>query len=212
MIITHHGIEAFKVQFGDTVLAFNPVSKDSSYKKATRFGADVALISTNHPDMNGADSVVFGEKIPVVVTGPGEYEVQGIVIKGFQTKSNYDKMERINTVYLVTLEGMNLLFLGALDQKELASSILEEIDTVDIVFVPVGGEGVLDPNTAQKLAISLEPKIIIPMHFEGVGQKDALKTFLKEGGHSGAESVDKLTIKQKDLIGKEGEAVVIKPQ
>ncbi len=59
MIITYHGGEFFKVQFGDTVLAFNPISKDSKLK-SSRFGADIALVSLNHPDMNGVESRVFG--------------------------------------------------------------------------------------------------------------------------------------------------------
>ncbi|MEK7081750.1 MAG: hypothetical protein AAB905_00900 [Patescibacteria group bacterium] len=53
MIISYHGVECVKVQFGDKVLVFNPVSKDSKFG-ATRFGADIAFISLNHPDMNGA--------------------------------------------------------------------------------------------------------------------------------------------------------------
>ncbi|MEK7556865.1 MAG: MBL fold metallo-hydrolase, partial [Patescibacteria group bacterium] len=73
MVITYHGLESFKVQFGDTVLAFNPVSKDSKLKTA-KFGADIALISMHHEDMNGAEQVSFGEKKAFVVEGPGEYE------------------------------------------------------------------------------------------------------------------------------------------
>ena len=53
--------------------------------------------------------------------------------------------------------------------------------TVDILFVPIGGDGVLDPAQAYKLAVSLEPKLIIQMHYGDVGDKNALKTFLKEG-------------------------------
>ena len=54
MVITYQGLQCFKVQFGDTVLAFDPISK-SSKSKATSFGADITLISVNNPDMNGKD-------------------------------------------------------------------------------------------------------------------------------------------------------------
>lgn len=210
MIITYLGGQFFKVQFGDTTLAFNPVSKDSKLK-VTRFGADIALITTNHADFNGVDQVTHGEKNPFVVSGPGEYEKQSVFIKGFLSESEYDGKKRINSVYTVNLENMNICFLGALSTPELKSETIEAMDEIDILFVPIGGEGVLEPAKAYKLAVSLEPKIIIPMHYGEVGMKDALKIFLKEGGES-PSSEDKLTLKKKDLEGKKGDIIVLKSQ
>jgi L-ascorbate metabolism protein UlaG (beta-lactamase superfamily) len=71
MVITYQGVQSFKVQFGDTVLAFDPVSKESKHKAAS-FGADIALVSVNHPDMNGASQASRGEKEAFVIKGPGE--------------------------------------------------------------------------------------------------------------------------------------------
>jgi hypothetical protein len=210
MIITYLGGQFFKVQFGDTTLAFNPVSKDSKLK-ATRFGADIALISANHEDFNGIDQVTHGEKTPFVISGPGEYEKQGVFIKGFLSESEFGGKKRINTIYTVNLENMNLCFLGALSTPELKSETIEALDEIDILFVPIGGEGVLEPAKAYKLAVSLEPKLIIPMHYGEVGMKDALKVFLKEGGEAPSPE-DKLTLKKKDLEGKEGDIIVLKPQ
>lgn len=207
MVITHHGAEFFKVSFGDTTLAFNPISKDSKLT-GTRFGSDIALVSLNDPDTNGVDQVAHGERQPFAVMGPGEYEVNDITIKGFPSVSNYKKAKRINTVYSVTLEGMNLAFLGALGSPELSQEALEEFDDIDILFLPIGGEGVLDAAGAAKLATKLEPRLVIPMHFGNVGEKDALKKFLKEEGEH-VMPTDKLTIKKKDLEGKEGDIVVL---
>ena len=207
MIITYLGGESFKVSFGDTILAFNPISKDSKLKPA-KFGADVVLSTINHVDMNGADQVAFGEKKPFSITGPGEYEVKGVFIKGFGSVSNYDGEKRINTVYSVALEGMNICFLGAIDQEALPKDADEAIDAIDILFVPIGGEGVLEASKAYKLAVSLEPKLIIPMHYGDIGEKDALKTFLKEAGEN-PKPEPKLTLKKKDLEGKDAEVVVL---
>ncbi len=208
MIITYQGVEFFKVQFGDTVLAFNPISKESKFK-STRFFADIALVSTNHPDFNGVENLSYNGKDPLVISGPGEYETKGVFIKGFQSKSYYQGEERINTVYIVVLEGMTLCFLGALSDEKLSPEFLEAIDSVDILFLPVGDDGVLDSNKANKLAVTLEPKIIIPMHYGDVGVENALKKFLKETGEENVKPIDKLTIKKKDLDGKEGEVVIL---
>lgn len=208
MIITHQGIEFFKVQFGDTILAFNPISKDSKFKNS-RFFADVALVTANHPDFNGVENLSYSGKDPFVISGPGEYEVKGVFIKGFASKSNYGNEERINTIYSVLLEGMSLLFLGAISEPDIKEA-KEIIDSIDLLFVPIGGNGVLEPSVAYKFAVSLEPKIIIPMHYGDDFDKNALKVFLKEAGAEGAEQIDKLTLKKKDLEGKEAEVVVVK--
>ncbi len=210
MIITYLGGESVKVQFGDTTLSFNPVSKDSKLPTA-KFGADIALSTLNHPDMNGVDQVSFGDKKAFAITGPGEYEIKGVFIKGLASESNYDAEKRINTIYTVALEGMNLCFLGAIDQAELPKEAEEGIDGVDILFVPIGGNGVLDPAKAYKLAVSIEPKIIIPIHYGDIGGKDALKAFLKEAGENPKPEA-KLTLKKKDLEGKEADVVVLEKE
>jgi len=209
MIITYLGGEFVKVQFGDTVLAFNPPSKESKLK-ATRFGADVVLVSINHPDMNGVEQVAHGERQPFAITGPGEYEIKGVVVRGFPTESMFGGEKHSNTVYTVDLEGMKLCFLGALSSSDLPADLKEELDEVDILFVPIGGEGVLTPAQAEKLSVTIEPHLVIPMHFEGMGAAGSLKQFLKEAGEEKSEMQDKLTIKKKDLEGKEGEVIVLR--
>lgn len=210
MIISYLGGEFVKVQFGDTVLAFNPPARDSKLKTA-RFGADIALSTLNHPDCNGMETVAHGGRAPFVINGPGEYEVKDITIRGFATESRYGGEKRINTVYLVTLEGMRLCFLGALTNRELPERVQEAFDGIDILFLPIGGGGVLAPADAHALAVSLEPRLIIPIHYEGQGEKDALKVFLKEAGEKQLAPVEKLTVKKKELEGKEEEIIVLKP-
>jgi L-ascorbate metabolism protein UlaG (beta-lactamase superfamily) len=213
MVITHMGGQCFKVTFGDLTLAFDPISKGGSLP-AVKFGADIALISRNHPDMNGVAEVTYGERAPFVVSGPGEYERAGVTVQGFLTKSKYglakNEESGVNTMYAVDLEGMNLVFLGALSDPVLPADAREAIDEIDILFVHVGGEGVLTPAAAHELAVSLEPHIIIPMHWSGMGQGKALEAFLKEEGGA-SETVDKLTIKKKDAAQKDGAIIVIKP-
>lgn len=211
MIITYLGGEFVKVQFGDTTIALNPISKESNLK-TSKFGASIVLSSINHPDTNGIDQVTFGEKKPFVITGPGEYEVGGVFVKGFKSVSNFDYGDqtsvRINTIFTVTLEGMNICYLGAINQIELPIEADEAIDDVDILFIPIGGDGVLDAVKAYKLAIEIGPKIIIPIHYGDIGNPNALKIFLKEAGEN-PSPMSKLTLKKKDLDGKEAEVVVL---
>jgi L-ascorbate metabolism protein UlaG (beta-lactamase superfamily) len=211
MVISYAGVGSFRIQFGDTVIAYNPISKDSSYK-AQSFGADIVLVAANHPDMNGVAQASRKDKEPFVVSGPGEYEIGGIFVQGFPAKTLYGGEERLSTVYLMELEGMNLCFLGPLSSAdELSAETKEALDDIDVLFAPIGGEGTLGPADTHKLAVKLAPHLIIPMHYEGKEGKTALAAFLKEAGAESSAAEAKLTIKKKDLEGKENEVVVLSP-
>jgi len=184
MIISFQGLESFKISQGDLSLAVNPKSKSS---------ADVTLISTNNFASEGKG---------FTISGPGEYEVKDIGIKGFLSQAAGGK---INTIYMISFEGMNLCFLGSLSDDKIPAGTLEALDDIDILFVPVGGGEVLDAASAYKLAVSLEPAVIIPMHYT----PESLKKFLKEGGEEGVKPIEKLVVKKKDLESKEGEIVIL---
>jgi len=207
MIITNLGRQHFKLQVGDLTIAINPVSKDGD-GKVSKYGADITLITTNHPNYNGAEQTEHGGKIPVVIRGGGEYEVKDIFIKGFNTETKLkdgktDKTYQ-NTSYVFTLDGIRITFLGALS-KMLDGEHKEIIDETDVLFIPVLDDNyLLNPYDAHKLAVSLEPKLIIPMDYD----EKSLPIFLKESGAEKIERVEKLTIKRKDIEGKNGEVVV----
>lgn len=205
MVISYHGGQCFKVSFGDTTLAFNPISKQSKLSQA-KFGSDVAFITMWHPDFNGVEQVAHGAKQPFVVDGPGEYEIGQVTARGFGVKTAYDKEERYNTIYQVNLEDMNIVFLGAIGDPEIDPKILSELGDIDILFVPIGGGDLLEVPQASKLAVKLEAKLVIPMQYDAA----TLKAFLKEEGNDGVKPVDKLTIKRKDVSAMSGEVVVFK--
>jgi len=204
MVISYHGGQCFKVSFGDTTLAFNPISKQSKLTE-TKFGSDAAFVTFWHPDFNGVDQVAHGAKQPFVADTPGEFEIGSVVARGFGVKTTYDKVESFNTIFQVRLEDMNLVFLGALSDPEIDPKILGELGDIDILFIPIGGGDMLGVPQAAKLANKLEAKLVIPMHYDDA----ALKTFLKEESKDGLKPVDKLTIKKRDVVVMSGEVVVL---
>ena len=209
MVITYYGLSCFKVASGEFVLAFDPPSKKSSFK-SPRFRADAVLISHNHDSHNGYDMISGKENTaPLKVDGPGEYELQGVNISG--APSFHDQVSGkkygSNTIYVVEMENMKICHLGDFGEKELGAEALEMISSVDILFLPIGGKTVLDPESASAIANRLEPRIIIPMHYD----KKELSAFLKEAGVESAKSEEKLTIKNKDLPEGKTQVVVLKP-
>ncbi|MSR87559.1 MAG: hypothetical protein EXS69_00055 [Candidatus Zambryskibacteria bacterium] len=198
MIISYQGGECFKISQGDLTLAVNPNKKMS---------ADITLFSTVSTDASSGTSALalgaMADKAGFVIDGPGEYEIKDIFVKGFLSKAR----DSINTIYMISFEGLNLCFLGALADPQIPAETLESLENIDILFVPVGGKEVLDPAVAYKLAVSLEPSIIIPMHYDGT----TLAQFIKEGGEK-VEPLDKFVVKKKDLEGKEGEIILLKEE
>ena len=195
MVITYYGAACFRVQSGETVIAFAPPSKESKFK-TPRFQTDIALINPNHPDYNGRDVLsAKDEKKPVfVIDGPGEYEISGIYIKGIS----------IPVIYVLSLENIILCHLGGFIEKNLRPEIKEEIGEVDVLFVPIDED---DGQKAAQLISQIEPKIAIPMNYKEAD----LKHFLKEFGNNSIKPEEKLTIKKKDLSEEKTQVVVLSP-
>ncbi len=212
MIATYHGGVFLKLQTGDVTIAINPISKDSG-KKVTRFGSDICLVSTNLNLTNGIDQVENAGKVPFVISGPGEYEVKGINIKGvesdFTWKEGKEPQTKKNTSYIFTFDNIKICVLGILTDK-LSAEARDAISSCDVLILPVldGKEGdnkFLSSHDAVVVANNLDSKIIIPVGYDD----KTLPIFLKEAGAVGLQAVDKLTIKKKDLDGKEGDVVTL---
>ncbi|MEK7650361.1 MAG: MBL fold metallo-hydrolase [Patescibacteria group bacterium] len=204
MIISHYGLGMVKIQQGDWVVAFNPIGKGAD-QEVVKFGADLALVSLSDAGYAGVEQVSRADRVPFVIDGPGEYEVEGNLIRGFAT---IGPGQKINTVYLLQLEGARLVHLGALAEAELSNETVEALGTIDILFAPLAepAEGGLGPKGAAKLATKLEPRVIVPVNFSS----SSLALFLKEMGEEKLEAVESWTVKKKELSEKAGDVVVIK--
>ena len=210
MIITYYGSEFIKVQTGDTVLAFNPIAKESTFK-SSRFGADIALISIDHVDFNGVDNLIYKDKKPFIISSPGEYEIKSIFIEGFMTESIYKGKPYINTIYLVKFDDINICHLGVLNSiDKLTSEIKESIGDVDILLVPTGDGDTLEPDEVSKISVSIAPKIVVPMYHD-TSSKKKIDTLMKEIGN-GAAPVEKLTVKKGGLSEQVGDVVLLLAQ
>lgn len=214
MVITYAGGYCFKLSSGDTTIAINPPSSKSAHK-VSKFGSDIVLISANHPDWDGEETATHGSKDPFVVRGPGAYEIGDVVVTAYASEGALvkglpaDRQETSgygNTIYAVEFDGMKVLVLGALSSAKLPQEARSDIDGVDIVFVPVGGE-TLAPKDAHDLVVSLEPKLIIPY---SVGKSDELKAFLKSEGATDVKAVDKVTLRAKEVSMMSGDIALLK--
>ncbi len=103
----------------------------------------------------------------------------------------------------------------ATEARELTEAQLEELGTIDILVVPVGGSGfTLDPVGALQVIKAIEPKIVIPTYYADAKLKYpmpaiSLDEALKGLGMEPKDRTAKLKIKATDLLGEQMQLVVL---
>ncbi len=191
MIITREGKSFFKFVLAGKTIAINPVSKNSK-EKVIKFGSDLALSTIFHPDFNGFQEVSYKDKIPFQIKGPGEYEIDGIFLKGFGIIENFENNTEMVTSYSILFDNIHIAFIGQISSwDKFTDEAFEEFSQSEIFFVPVSS---LTPAGAVKFLKQFEPKIIIPYF----SNKEEVSDFSDSFG-VGLEKMDKFTIKKNDI-------------
>ena len=125
--------------------------------------ANVVSTSHNHGDHNNINALKcnfshFNEL--------GIFSAHGIAIRGvatFHDKALGTKRGK-NTVYNFSIDGINVCHCGDLGHV-LTDTQINEIGTVDILLLPVGGRATIGALDAVQVMRQLNPAIVIPMHY-----------------------------------------------
>jgi L-ascorbate metabolism protein UlaG (beta-lactamase superfamily) len=155
---------------------------------------DVALFTGAHGSVNAR----------LVFDGPGEYEVSDISVIGIPARAHIDEGGQNATMFKLIAGDLSVLFTGHI-YPELNEKQLEAIGVVDVMVVPVGGNGyTVDPVGALRLIKEIEPKVIIPTHYADKALKyqmpqQELSNALKELAMEPKETVTKLRLKPTEL-------------
>lgn len=125
----------------------------------------------------------------LVIEGPGEYGVADFDIKGVAAQRHLDTENdpKISTMYRIEANDIRVALIGNIYEK-LDDEQLEELGVVDILILPVGGNGyTLDATGAATITRQIDPKVVIPVHYADSALKyevnqDPLEIFTKELG------------------------------
>jgi len=209
MEISYLGHSAFKIRGKNAVLVTDPYGGDWVHLKFPRhITADIVTVSHEHQDHNATGNL---EGQPVIVRGPGEYEIKGVGIIGiaaFHDSQNGSERGK-NTIYRIDIDGISVVHLGDLGHM-LNTSQLETLDGVGVLLIPVGGVYTIDARGAVEVIREIDPAIVIPMHFGRPELKEIadVKTFLKEIDREGLSPQPKLTL-TKDKLPEEMQVVLL---
>lgn len=170
MDIWNLGHCSFKIKSKDVTLITDPYDSVSLGLKFPKNEANIITISCSSPNHNKVSNI-SGD--PLVLIGPGEYEVKGVKIVGINSHVNISgDQENKNTIYQITMDDIILVHLGNFGKNNNTAEF-DKIKSPDVLFVPIGGGTTLDINEALEIITRLDPKIVIPMYY-----KDA-QPFLK---------------------------------
>lgn len=196
MEITFLGMNCVRLTGKDLAVLCDPYSKASGLPEI-KLTNDATLLS------------VAGSEVPakagMVIDSPGEYEIKGATITGVPVRLHIDAPEVGNqaTAYAITIDGVRVGYFGNI-APELTGEQIETLGPIDILILPVGGHGLtLDATAAAAIISQIEPKYVIPTHYDDGGTKyevpqDELDVFLKEIGSS-PEPQPKLRVVPKDM-------------
>jgi L-ascorbate metabolism protein UlaG (beta-lactamase superfamily) len=202
MELTWLGHSCFRLKGKEATLITDPPAPSTGYSLA-RLTADIVTISHDHPGHNYVKGV-GGE--PRVVRGPGEYEIEQVLIAGVKTYHDreHGALRGRNTAYLITMDDVHICHLGDLGDR-LDEKALETLSHADVLLVPVGGQYTLDAERAAEVIAQIEPRIIVPMHYQTPTYKysetplDPVEKFLQEMGVEAAEPQAKVVITPSSL-------------
>lgn len=157
-------------------------------------------------------------KPKIVIDIPGEYEASGVSVNGIGAQAHMDESGKETAViYRIIADDIRIAVVGHIFPN-LTEDQLEQIGTVDVLVIPVGGHGfTLDPVGALQVIKKIEPKIVIPTQYADsklsyeVPALD-LEAALKGLAMEPKEAVDKLKLKGSDILGDQMQLVVLNRQ
>lgn len=212
MEISWLGHSSFKLRGKKVTIITDPFSPVMVGFKFPKIEADIVTVSHQHDDHNQT-SLVDGE--PFVIDGPGEYEVKGVYILGVSLShdaSGGSQRGKI-TACVIQMDDLKVCHLGDLGSKLTAEQV-EELNEIDILMIPVGGVVTISPEEAVEVIAQLEPRIVIPMHYQEPGlnpetfaKLSGVEEFLKKIGEK-IIPIPKLTV-TKESLPEERQVVVL---
>ena len=197
MEIVYLGHSAFRLRGKEVTVVTDPYppALGISMGKPNANIVTISHNSENHSYLEG----VSGD--PRVIQGPGEYEVQDLLIAGIAT-AREPMRGALNTAYVFRFDDVIVCHLGDITTK-LGDAEVESIGNIDVLLVPVGGGGALAPARASEVISQLAPSIVVPMHYKLNGgtadDLEPLDHFCREIGLKDVVPEQKLTATRSSL-------------
>lgn len=134
--------------------------------------ADLALISHDHPDHSGAEGIPGS---PLTIRG--SCTARGVAFEALDLPhdSENGRMRGRVRAFLFELDGIRVAHLSDLGGC-LSPPQSQMLKGTHVLMIPVGGHYTIDAETAWGICRSLQPNLVIPMHFKTLKVAMALES------------------------------------
>lgn len=196
MDLQFYGANCITITTKDARVVVDDNLADLGAKSITKPG-DIALFTASHA------APVAETKL--TIDYPGEYEISNVSITGIALQGHLDEPDQKNVIGYKIIVGDISLFVTGHMSGRLSDAQLEKIGMIDVLIVPAGGNGfTLDPVGALQVIKAIEPKLVIPTHYDRKGlnypvpQQD-LAQVMQGLAMEPKETTSKLKLKSTDL-------------
>jgi L-ascorbate metabolism protein UlaG (beta-lactamase superfamily) len=191
---------------GNTVVITTKKSTIVADPKASIVGLKDIAIKDSVEVATEARFAANGQDAKLLIEGPGEYGVADFDIRGIAAQRHLDAEGQplLSTMYRIEVGDVRIGLVGNIYEK-LSEDQLEELGVIDILIIPVGGNGyTLDATGAANLVGKIDPKVVIPVHYADKAltyevAQDTLDQFTSELG-APVEVVAKYKVKSTATI------------
>lgn len=205
MEIKYFGANAIRVQTKKVGVVVDDNLSSLGQKSVTKPN-DLSVYTRKQDETKLPKSVFYVDR-------PGEYEVMNVSIKGVSAQAHIDEPGTKNAVmYRLVINDFKIGIIGHV-YPDISEEQLEALGMIDVLFIPVGGNGyTLDAIGALKIIKKIGPSIVVPTHYKDSKIKyevpqDNIEDVRKVFSMEPVEELEALNLKSREFA--EGTRLVI---
>jgi L-ascorbate metabolism protein UlaG (beta-lactamase superfamily) len=174
MRVEWYGQSAFRLEDGGQVVAIDPFGEMAGlaergmrfdYPPITGLEADLLLVTHEHPDHNAVERVGGDPVVLRSMAGTFDSPIGEVVAVASEHDTAAGTQRGPNTLLSFAFGGVRVAHLGDLGQSALRDEQAAALGPIDLLFVPVGAGPTIGAPLAAEIAVRLQARWIVPMHY-----------------------------------------------
>jgi L-ascorbate metabolism protein UlaG (beta-lactamase superfamily) len=174
MRVDWYGQAAFHLSGREGVVFIDPIGDTSrlasrgltlDYPKPEGVTADLVLITHEHADHNGVETIGGDPAVLRATAGRLQSPVGEVVAIASEHDEAAGTQRGPNTIFVFSLDELRIAHFGDFGQSGLRDEQAAAIGQVDLLFLPVGAGPTIGPDQASAIVERLSPRWVVPMHY-----------------------------------------------
>jgi L-ascorbate metabolism protein UlaG (beta-lactamase superfamily) len=135
------------------------------YPKPEGVTADLVLITHEHADHNGVETIGGDPAVLRATAGRLQSPFGEVVAIASEHDEAAGTKRGPNTIFVFSLDGVRIAHFGDFGQSGLRDEQAAAIGQVELLFLPVGAGPTIGPDQASAIVERLRPRWVVPMHY-----------------------------------------------